>query len=266
MQCPAHAADDLAQEPATDEPAPGPATDDGWSFLAVPYLWLPEIHGSVQIRQLSVPVDVDFSKVFELLGHGDLFAGMGHFEADYDRLALMVDSVGGTIRPSQTGARGSTDLTLNFFWVEFGPAYTLLRVPTPLHRPITLDGLCGGRFMYFYNSIDFQGNAGRLEVKNIATTSWVDPFVGGRFSVPLADQLELFFRGDIGGFGAGSQLVWNLVGGFQYHLPWHPGGTDTAVYAAYKAFDFDYETGPTNKRVVLDLNLRGPGFGLGFRF
>ena len=244
---------------------------DGWHFIVVPYLWLPEIQGTVGAAGLSGPIDVDYSQIFDLIGNGEMFAAMGHFEAQRGPLSLFVDAVGGTARPSENVEfnRGSAKLklTLNYAFVEFGPAYRVLDYPRrPGVKPIQLDLLIGGRFMYFYESLTFKGSGGRVDAEGSGTVTWVDPFVGLRYNVPLVGDLSLMFRGDIGGFSLGSQLAWNLIGGFEYILPWKPGGAETAVYAVYKALDFDYSTGSGNQKTILDLNMRGPGIGLGFAF
>jgi hypothetical protein len=206
------------------------------------------------------------------MGDGELFAGGGHFEARHDRLSLFVDAFGGTARPSSDVTagprqmiRGTADLTLNFAFVEFGPAFRVLDWPRGgPGRPITIDALAGGRFMYFYESISLRGAAGRFVADAKATSTWVDPFVGGRFSVPIVDELDVVFRGDIGGFGAGSELAWNVIGGFQYWLPWQPWGARTSIVAVYKVLDFDYEA--SSGGIDLDLDLRGPALGLTFDF
>lgn len=97
-------------------------------------------------------------------------------------------------------------------------------------------------------------------------STWVDPFVGGRWWVPVSENVDVVFRGDIGGFGAGSQLAWNLIGGFQYEPPWRPGGARTTVAAIYKASDFDYQTGSGAQKSTVALNLRGPALGLTLDF
>jgi len=245
-----------------------------WSFQVIPYLWLPAVQGTVSTRGRSAAVDVGFDQIFDLLGNGDLLAGMGHFEAKYRRLSLFIDAIGGTARPSslvtfgpRQMASANGDLTMNFTYVEFGPAYRVLDLPVSgKGRSISLDLLAGGRFMYFYQSITLAGTGGNVTRSANATTTWVDPFVGGRWSVPLVGDLDLVFRGDIGGFGAGSELAWNLIGGFEYELPWHPGAARTFVVAAYKAFDFDYQTGSGDEKTAIALDQRGPAIGLGFVF
>ena len=246
----------------------------GWSFLATPFVWLPAVQGAVTARGITANVDVDFTNLFDLMGDGDLFAAGGHVEATYDRWTLFLDAFGGTVRPAtdvafgpQQRLTGTADMTIDFTFVEFGPAYRVLEWPRGgAGRPISIDALAGGRFMYFYESLTLRGSRGIFQREANATDTWVDPFVGGRFSVPLGGALDVVFRGDIGGFGAGSQLAWNLVGGFQYELPWQPWGARTALVAVYKALDFDYQTGSGPSRTNLALGLRGPALGLAFRF
>lgn len=260
----------LAEEPAT--PADGVAGP--WRFQTALYLWLPEVQGIVGARGATANVDVDFTNLFDLMGDGDLFAGGGHVEVGYERFSFFLDAFGGTARPSsdvtvqrRPSLTGTADLTLNFAFFEFGPAYRILDWPRGgPGRPISLDVLTGGRFMYFYQSITLRGSGERFQRSANATSEWVDPFVGGRFSVPLVGELDLLFRGDIGGFGAGSELAWNLIGGFQYALPWQPGGARTSIVAVYKALSFDHDSGGGQNEIVTDLDLRGPALGLLLEF
>src|SRR5262249_10855281 len=99
---------------------------DGWWFEFTPYLWLPGADGKVQVRRVSASFHVDYDQVFDLLGDGDLFAAMGHFEAHHGRLSLLVDAVGVHAKPSGELDRATVDSTLNATFVEFGPAYRLV--------------------------------------------------------------------------------------------------------------------------------------------
>lgn len=242
-----------------------------WSFEVAPYLWLPEVQGPLTIRDKTANLNVTFADVFDLLGAGDLFAAGGHAEVRYDRFSFFLDAFGGTVRPSTTVTVGgavprtaSADVVTNWSFFEFGPAYRVLQWPMDQPgRPITLDALVGGRLMYFYDSITLKGSAGQFNRYASASSTWVDPFVGGRFAVPVWGDLDVMFRGDIGGFGAGSELAWNVIGGFQYILPWQPGGARTSLIAVWKTFSFDYESG---NDVAASLTFSGPAFGLSFGF
>lgn len=247
-------------------------TVNPWSFEITPYLWLPEVQGTIRIRDETANLNVTFNDVFDLLGAGDLFAAGGHAEVRYDRFSFFLDAFGGTVRPSATVTTGNpvqrsatADVVTNWSFFEFGPTYRVLQWPLDGQpgRPITLDALVGGRLMYFYDSLTINGSGGRFNRYANSSSTWVDPFVGGRFAVPVWGDLDVVFRGDIGGFGAGSQLAWNVLGGFQYILPWQPGGAQTSLVAVWKTLSFDYES---DRDVTSNLTFSGPAFGLSFHF
>jgi hypothetical protein len=48
------------------------------------------------------------------------------------------------------------------------------------------------------------------------TQSWVDPFIGFRGRYNVTEKFYVSGRGDIGGFGIGSDLTWNAVGALGY--------------------------------------------------
>lgn len=263
-----------AEAAGTDQDA-GSGETSAWRFEFTPYLWLPAVKGTTQLGDETASVDVGFSEIFDLLGDADLLAGGGHFEVAYERrFSFFLDAFGGTARPSSNvtfGPRerltGVADLTMNWAFFGFGPTYRVLDWrQRPESSPITVDLLAGGRLMYFYDKIDLRGD-GRAGFERVvsASTTWVDPFVGGRFAVP-AGPIEILFRGDIGGFGVGSELAWNLVGGLGIDLPWRPFSSRTSLLLVYKSLSFDYQTGSGADLRRFNLEFRGPALGLQFEF
>ena len=64
-------------------------------------------------------------------------------------------------------------------------------------------------------------------------------------------------RGDIGGFGVGSQLTWDVTASVGYRM------SDTATLLfGYRHLDVDYQDG----RFKIDGQFSGPYLGLSFRF
>jgi len=248
--------------------APVAAADDdgragGWRFEVTPYIWLPEIHGDVRIRDRSADFEVGFDDVFDLLGDGDLFGAMGHFEARSGRLALFADVVGTVVDDETDGqiARQDVDVDLDadFVTAEFGAAYRFLA-----RDRFDLEGLAGGRYNYWYSEVTVKGPL--QERRRDTSQEFVDPFFGLRGGVRLAEQWSLVARGDVGGFGAGSELAWLALGGVRWDMPWRLGAASLAAFAVYKVYDLDYETGAGGGERALDIQLRGPALGLGFNF
>lgn len=245
-----------------DEARAADTAPDTWHVSFVPYLWITEVHGRVRIGDLSAPIDVGFDKVFDLLGNGDLIGGMGYLEARRDRLILFTDATGSVVRTTQNVTVGKADVAADFATLEFGVGWRVYEG----FDAITVDALVGGRYNYLYNAIDVTTDSGASGPGRNATVDFVDPFVGGRWAVDLVDGLSLLFRGDIGGFGAGSQLAWSLLGGFRYETPWTVGPARLNAFAAYKVYDFDYDSGSGSSRRSIAEEFRGPALGLGAAF
>jgi len=93
---------------------------------------------------------------------------------------------------------------------------------------------------------------------------WVDPFVGGRIRHQIAADKELMLEGDVGGFGAGSDFSWQVVGtyGFDvncFRTPFH-------TVIGYRALAVDFsEKGRFGKNGVDDVQ-HGPVMGVSFRW
>ena len=93
--------------------------------------------------------------------------------------------------------------------------------------------------------------------------AWADPLIGVRWEVPVLDRLSLDFRGDIGGFGASSDLIWGLVSDVKYWLPWTPWALQPWFAIGYRAVAFNRDFAGSNN---IDLQFRGPTRGAGFVF
>jgi hypothetical protein len=97
-----------------------------------------------------------------------------------------------------------------------------------------------------------------------STSSGVDPIFGASFQFEMPEGFRVAVKGDVGGFGAYSDLTWSAMGllGWRFKI----GSTDSTAWVGYKALGLDKETssaaGPVNVRLVL----HGPVLGMSFRF
>jgi hypothetical protein len=90
---------------------------------------------------------------------------------------------------------------------------------------------------------------------------WIDPVVGAHYTIPFADTWSFTMRGDIGGFGVGSDFAWQAVGNVRWQASERLG-----VIAAYRYFDMDYENGSGADFFKYDMVASGPGIGVVFTF
>ena len=79
----------------------------------------------------------------------------------------------------------------------------------------------------------------------------------------MLDRVSVDFGGDIGGFGASSDLNWGLLGGVRYWLPWTPWSTQPWLGLGYRAVSLNRDFGSSGH---LERMFRGPNSVVGFVF
>ena len=272
----ASAADLGPSAPPVVQTAPSP-----WSIRFTPYGWLTSMNGTQTVRGRSVKVDASF---IDLVEKSDtLVALMGDFEARYGRIALLADLVwskvgfdGGTVRsrslaPGITGSVGaSLGLDVEMAILEAGVAYEVAR-----SGPLAIDVLGGVRYWYQQADLSLSlaagVSAGDLEVvggRGIArsgSVDWLDPVIGARLRYAVLPGHDLFLRGDIGGFGAGSEFSWQAIAGYSFDFATYQGVTFSGV-VGYRALYVDYSRGEGRQRYEFDMLQHGPVLGLSARF
>ena len=93
------------------------------------------------------------------------------------------------------------------------------------------------------------------------TQDWWDPIVGANLSLPLGKRFSLNLRGDVGGFGVGSDLTWQV---FPY-LDWQFAKWGS-LQLGYRWLYMDYETGSGASRFKYDMLNQGAQLGFTFHF
>jgi hypothetical protein len=123
-------------------------------------------------------------------------------------------------------------------------------------KPWTLDLLAGGR----WTSVDLD-----LKVLDIpvgkTSESWIDPFFGVLIDGVLSEKWSLSMRGDIGGFGVGSDFSWNAYAILGYRI-----NRRLSLVGGYKALRQDFEQGSGTHKTKWDATLHGPILGLTIHF
>jgi hypothetical protein len=216
--------------------------DNGnWDFQLTPlYYWSINIGGSVNNGSSGPPTPPEDLDAFDLEFKG---AYSLNFDSRYkDRWGFIFDAVGVNLS-DQENDDDSVFLDFKYQQAELAGYYRLAPGRS------SWDILAGAR----YYSVDVS-----LEGTPIAgDPSWVDPFVGARWTWLFAEKWKLSLRGDIGGFGVNSDFVWQAWATVDW-FPWK----NVGFVAGARALDLDYESGD------LDLNFQawGPILGVTFRW
>jgi hypothetical protein len=83
-------------------------------------------------------------------------------------------------------------------------------------KKLTADVLAGIRYWHFGENLQFSPSI--LGLNFSKSQDWVDPVVGGRISAALSQKTAFTVAGDVGGWGTGSQLEYQVVGLLGYKL------------------------------------------------
>ena len=222
---------------ADDNPA------DAWEFSVTPYLWLAAINGSAGADDVDFPeLNPDYS--FFALDNLDI-AGFISAEARKGRWSLIADAFYVSYSDRFTLGPLSAEAKVSGNSVEFSGVY----------RPASIDhiGLIAG-LRTVSLELDLALNPGPAARER---ETWVDPLVGIRFNYPLGPRWGLVARGDIGGFGIGSERDLNVLVGATMALSPR---SSLAFSYRYLAVDFD------EPDFQVDLRVTGYLVGWQFRF
>jgi hypothetical protein len=233
-----------ANKPSSAQNASG-----GWRYLVAPYLMFPNIKGETGIGELpSVPVDADPGDVFENLQLGAmLYAEMQNdtwtFSSDVLYMALEQDIdervliTGGEVGISQIGWELAAMRRFTS-WLELGVGVTYNRIEADVDINLQLGTLSTG-----------------------TTEDWIDPSIVGRATFPINDHWYFQTRANVGGFGLGSDFMWQLAAevGYRSSERW-------SFTFGYRVMDFDYDHGSDENRFVYDMQTFGPQIKAGYSF
>jgi len=225
-----------AQEPAPDAPPPR------WEFVVAPYFLAPYMDGTLGVGSLSATVDASPGDIFDKLQFGFMLyaeARRGPWGAFVDGLYMELEQ-----GAQNTGATASAN--------QGAVQISGFRRLTP-----ALDLLAGARV----NVLDAGITLPTPGTSASQSSTWVDPLVGLRVRAPVPAPWQLGIMADIGGFGVGSKLAWQI-----YPMAGLRVSRLLSVHAAYRMLDMDYETGNGTTTFAYDVRIFGPEIGLAFHF
>lgn len=227
-------------------------TESGWTFTMAPYLWAAGIDGDVAAFGLpKVSVDASFS---DILGNLDM-ALMGAAEARNGRFSIATDLMYVKLSADSKTPLGvladNVDVTVkSLIWTGAG-AYSLI-----YEEGVNLDVMAGARVWSVDNELKLSGGLlGGTSADDGET--WVDPIVGLKGRVHLSPNLYLTSWAIIGGFGASSDLMWDVMGGLGYSF-----NQNFSLVAGYRGLGVDF----SKDSFVYDVVQHGPILGAAFRF
>ena len=230
-----------------------PRLRSGWSFTVEPFFWAASLDGSVGVRGLGpANVNVDFDQIFDHIDWSpppvmiDGEARNGRYALFTEFIYLGLEAEGTSPGPFHISAKENLDLVL---WT-FGGSYRVVDDGTA-----TLDVLAGGRLWYLDSDLTLtgprDGEGGQRQQDLGRSADWC----GG--SVGLGNGFGLHAEADVGGFGAGADIDWQVQGTLQYQF-----NNSFTLEAGYRYLAVDYD----DDGFVWDVSMQGPIIGAKFQF
>lgn len=225
-----------------------------WHYLVQPYLMFPNMNGEVGLGELpNANVDASAGDIFNNLQIG----AMLYLEAHNDLWAVSSDllymDLNQDVSERNLVKSGNADAK-QFAWELAGLRKLLPWLEAGLGA--RLNSLTSGLQL----NIETPGGETSDKSKSL-TKTWVDPIIISRIKIPAGNTFLFQVRGDIGGFGIGSEFAWQVQAdaGYRFSRLFDMG-------LSYRIIGIDYETGSGDSRFLYNVNTFGPCIKFGFNF
>lgn len=232
---------------------PAVAADAAWQHTAVLYMIGASIDGEAGVGNLTADVDVSFGDILDNLEMG----AMAAYRAERGPWAIVADLIWMNLEQDKSGIGplGGTraDVELDQMIVELDGSYALNE---------RLDAYAGLRYWDVDSDLTVAtGGPSGVVLSDSLSEDWVDPVLGLRYEVPLGERWMLVARGDIGGFGVGSDFTWHATAFASWHL-----SAQASLLFGFRYLDVDYDDGSGSSRFLMDVGEGGPTAGFAWQF
>jgi hypothetical protein len=219
----------------------------GWQILVTPYLWVPGVSAKIQTplpQRSTISSNRSFS---DLIPNLDGVPFEGAAELRYGPFGLSGDFLHLPV---------ATNIPTRDVFFQGGKAALTSNTGTAVlfYRGLDspeqfIDVGVGVRPWGF--SANMTLNAGLLPTKSVnRDASWADPLIAARYHRELGNGFGVTGYADVGGFGAGADLDWQVIGTLDYVY-----NSSVTLHAGYRSIHFDYKPG---NLLGINVHLDGP--------
>jgi hypothetical protein len=232
--------------------------NNDWKFIVEPYMMFPNMKGAVGLGDLpEASLDANSGDILGQLKMGFMLnaeASKGKWTIGSDLLYMSL-AVGVQNRNLIT----SGEVTLKQLGWEVSGLYQT----TPwleLGVGGILNSIDAGMDIQVKSDASVIGGPSFNKTKS-ATKTWFDPMLITRIKSKSGEKFVYMFRGEVGGFGVGSDFAWNMqaYAGYQFSKLFQ-------ITGGYRIISMDYESGSGNNRFLYNVDTSGPVIRFGFNF
>jgi hypothetical protein len=228
-------------------------TAEQWQFSITPVLWNASVKASLNDGSGGGGGDQPINPDYHFFTLDNLSDYMSlQLEAKRGRFSLLFDSLRARYQDERAGRLKNLNVSTKLGFVELAAAYQF-------SDKSKLDFIAGARRTFLEINVDLASASTGLipAINKQSSSSWTDPIIGLRYNYSIAENWQLWLRGDVGGFGVGTQRSINAIANVQYFINKY---VSFAAGYRYLAIDFKEED------VLHDVRLKGVQLGLGIHF
>ena len=243
-----------AQQMPTPPPGAPPPLVPNIEVIANPYLWFPWTSVGIRPSNTSINSRSETIDPGNLYGHLTWVPFMGAVEFRNGPYGLVIDYIHAPLKAGIgtrdilfSGATSGLDM-------DIGTALFLYRavaqpdVDVDVGLGVRAWGLAG----------DIALNQGLLPPANVSNgLAWADPLLVARYHRDMGNGYGFTASGDLGGFGIGAHIDWQLVGTVDY--AWN---SWIDLHAGFRTLNVNYG----GSRADFNINMYGPIISATFRF
>ncbi len=240
---------------ASPQPAPiSSPTSSAFEVLLTPYLWLAWNATNVSPNNARLPNASNTVDPGTLISHLTWVPFMGAAELRYDAYGVVLDYIHA---PVKTGVDSRAQLFSGATAGMTEDSGTAMFLYRPWAQPdqyfdvglgVRAWGLAG----------DIKLNQGLLPAATIASgLSWADPLIGGRYHRELGNGFGATASADVGGFGLGAQIDWQILATLDYRF-----NSWIDLHGGIRSLNYTYR----GARAEFTEHMYGPILGLTMHF
>jgi hypothetical protein len=225
-------------------------TDGAWHLVVSPYLWFPGVHGTLGFGGRSASIH---ASVGDLLSHFRIGL-MGTADLRHNRVLLPVDVIWirlGDDKALPFPGLGESSADVRASQFVFTPKIGYRVVDRDV---LKVDALTGFRYWHVGQNLQFNPSGAEFS----GSLNWVDPLVGGRIQIALSPKVSVTIAGDVGGWGAGSQLDYQVVGllGYRIKPSWTLQAGDRYLHVNYRSGGVIFDAATSGVMFGVSVNLK----------
>lgn len=231
-----------------------PDSVNKWNVLTEFYILFPYMDGETGVGNvITAPLEAKPGDIFSNLKFGIML----NAEVHNNKWAIISDLLYADLIQEVTPStllNSGTVSAKQIIWENSG----LYRLTSYLEAGV------GGRVNFMETGIDVRRNvipAGTEQVTESASKTWFDPILIARVTTKIKEKWLFQVKGDLGGFGIGSDFTWQLqaYAGYRFSKLFQ-------VSAGYKILSIDYDKGVDKERFIYNVDTSGPVVRFGFNF